>query len=262
MIFKNGFDKIVAFDSKLDTSQKILRNLIIIIVIGFLLKMTGNEKLWKGFFILLLIYWTFSVFHCLIKIYQIAYKTTLGKGVVILGSAICLNLALCLSGIVINNITSVSPASFPHSLIFISTAMIPVIIPLGMIFLFAIIFITTPIWIWFFVYDEKFKQFLVPGYKPNNKKFLYKTTVIIQIFSIATYSWFIFQFAQIRGDDYISYINNKSQWIIYTLEMFEKSPCMNVKSGKVAFIEDDKVLVATTHDDDYLFKVIQCEIEK
>lgn len=261
MIFKNCFDKIVAFDSKLDTSQKILRNLIIIIVIGFFFKMTQYEKLWKGFFILLLIYWTFSVFHCLIKVYQRVYKTTLGKGVVILGSAICLNFALCLSGIVINNITSVSPASFPHSLIFISIAMIPVIIPLGMIFLFVIIFITTPIWIWFFVYDEKFKQFLAPGYKPNDKKFLYKTTVIIQIFSIATYSWFIFQFAQITGDNYISYINSKSQWVIYTFEMFDKNPCVNIKEGKVAFISDDNVLVATIYNDEYLFKVLQCEIK-
>ncbi|MFB1118780.1 hypothetical protein RF240_22120 [Dickeya dadantii] len=261
MICKNSLNKIVAFNSKLDMPQKIIRNLIIAVVINFLIKLTANEQLWKGVFILTLVYWTISVFQCLINVYKKIYKTTLGKGVVILGSTLCLNFALCLSGVVINDITSVSPTNFPHSLIFISIAMIPLIIPLGMIFLLLIILMTFPVWGWFFVYDEKLKQFLFPGYEPNNKRFLHKTTLAIQIFSIVIYCAFIFKFALITGDDYISHVNNKSKWLIYSLEMFEKKPCLNIEKGKVAFISDDNVLVATKDNDEYSFKVMQCEIK-
>ncbi|ATV46060.1 hypothetical protein CTV95_07505 [Pectobacterium brasiliense] len=101
----------------------------------------------------------------------------------------------------------------------------------------------------------------MPGYEPNQNIFLQKTTMIIQVLSLITYCAFIFQFARITGDDYISYINSKSQSMIYTLEMFDKSPCVNIKVGKVSFISDDNVLVAIKDNDKYSFKVMQCEIK-
>lgn len=261
MISENTINKIVAFNSKLDISQKIIRNLIFAVVICFFISLLGLDSLRKGFFILTLIYWSFSVFHGLISIYRKAYKTTLGKGVLILGGTLCLNFSLCLSGEVINDITSVSPTNFPHSLIFISAAMIPLIVPLGMILLFAVIFVSAPIWGWLFLYDDKLKKFLIPGYEPNQQRFLHKTTLIIQIISLIIYCAFIFQFARLTGDDYISYINGKSQDMIYTLEMFDKSPCANIKMGKVSFLSDDNVLVATKNNDRYSFKVMKCEIK-
>ncbi|MGX4991407.1 hypothetical protein [Enterobacter kobei] len=99
-----------------------------------------------------------SVFHSLIGIYKKTYETILGKGILILGGTLCVNFSLCLSGVVINDITSVSPTNFPHSLIFIAAAMIPLILPLGMILLFAVILVSAPIWGWFFVYDDKLKK--------------------------------------------------------------------------------------------------------
>ncbi|ADU68348.1 hypothetical protein [Pantoea sp. At-9b] len=261
MIYKNTINKVTAFNSKLDTPQKIIRNLIIAVAIFFLIDFLGLDSFRKGFFILTLIYWSFSVFHGLISIYKKVYQTTLGKWALILGGTLCLNFSLCLSGMVINDITSVSPTNFPHSLIFISAAMIPLIVPLGMILLFTVIFVSAPIWGWLFVYDDKLKKFLMPGYEPNQQRFLHKTTLIIQIISVITYCAFIFQLARLTGNDYISYINSKSQGMIYTLEMFDKSPCINIKVGKVSFLGDDNVLVATKDNDKYSFKVIKCEMK-
>lgn len=261
MIYKTTVNKLVTFNSKLDVSQKIIRNLIVLVVICFFIDFMRLDSLRKGFFILTLIYWSFSVFHGLIGIYKKVYETTLGKGVLILGSTLCLNFALCLSGVVINDITSVSPTNFPHSLIFISAAMIPLIVPLGMILLFAVILLSAPIWGWFFVYDDKLKKMLIPGYEPNQQRFLHKTTLIIKIISLIIYCSFIFQFAQLKGDNYTSYINSKSQSMIYTLEMFDKSPCANINNAKVSFLGDGNVLVATKNNDKYSFKVMKCEIK-
>ncbi len=52
MIKKTTVNKLVTFNSKLDTSQKIIRNLIVAVVICFLLNFLGLDGLWKGFFIL------------------------------------------------------------------------------------------------------------------------------------------------------------------------------------------------------------------
>lgn len=158
MIYKTTVNKLVIFNSKLDVSQKIIRNLIIAVVTSFLINFLGLDGLWKGLFILTLISWSFSVFHSLIGIYKKTYETILGKGILILGGTLCVNFSLCLSGVVINDITSVSPTNFPHSLIFIAAAMIPLILPLGMILLFAVILVSAPIWGWFFVYDDKLKK--------------------------------------------------------------------------------------------------------
>lgn len=261
MIYKNTVNKLVIFNSKLDVSQKIIRNLIVAVVICFLIDFLGLESLWKGGFILILIYWSFSVFHSLISIYKKAYEAILGKWILILGGTLCLNFSLCLSGVVINDITSVSPTNFPHSLIFIAASMIPLIVPLGMILLFAVILVSVPIWGWFFVYDDKLKKFLMPGYEPNQQRFLHKTTLIIQVISLIIYCAFIFQFSRLTGNDYISYINNKSQGMIYTLEMFDKSPCANINNAKVSFLGDGNVLVATRNNDKYSFKVMKCEIK-
>ncbi|WP_251928079.1 hypothetical protein [Raoultella planticola] len=261
MIYKATVNKLATFNSKLDTSQKIIRNLIVVVVICFFIDFLRLDSLRKGFFMLTLIYWSFSVFHGLVGIYKKVYETTLGKGVLILGSTLCLNFALCLSGVVINDITSVSPTNFPHSLIFISAAMIPLIVPLGMILMFLVILVSAPIWSWFFVYDDKLKKMLIPGYEPNQQRFLHKTTLIIQIISLIIYCSFIFQIAQLKGDDYTSYINSKSQGMIYMLEMFDKSPCANINNAKVSFLGDGNILVATKNNDKYSFKVMKCEIE-
>lgn len=70
-----------------------------------------------------------------------------------------MNFALCLSGVVINDITSVSPTNFPHSLIFIAASMIPLIVPLCMILLFAVILVSVPIWCWFFCMTISLRNF-------------------------------------------------------------------------------------------------------
>ncbi|ALB67871.1 hypothetical protein [Cronobacter dublinensis] len=255
------FKKISTFNAKLDSSQKVIRNLIISMFILYLLSLSGSEKLWKGFFIITLMYWSYAVVSFLIKLYKKAYETTLGKGILILAGSICVNLALCFSGIIINDITSVSPSNFPHSLIFIATAMIPLIIPIVMSLPFTIILITLPLWGWFFVYDEKLIKFLFPGYQPNNKTFLHKVTLLIQMFLVVVYWSFLFHLATLKGNDYMSYISYKSQWLIYNLEMFDKSKCSNFIKGKVAFIGDDKILVATNQNETYSFKLMECEAE-
>lgn len=112
-----------------------------------------------------------------------------------------------------------------------------------------------------FLYDDKLKKFLMPGYEPNQQRFLHKSTLIIQVILLIIYCAFIFQFSRLIGNDYISYINNKSQGMIYTLEMFDKSPCANIKNAKVSFLGDGNVLVASRNNDKYSFKVMKCEIK-
>lgn len=70
MIYKTTVNKLAIFNSKLDTSQKIIRNLIVVVVICFFIDFLRLDSLRKGFFMLTLIYWSFSVFLGLVGIYK------------------------------------------------------------------------------------------------------------------------------------------------------------------------------------------------
>jgi hypothetical protein len=74
MIYKATVNKLATFNSKLDMSQKIIINLIVVVVICFFIDVLRLDCLRKGFFMLTLIYWSFSVFYGLVGIYKNCMK--------------------------------------------------------------------------------------------------------------------------------------------------------------------------------------------
>ena len=117
-----------------------------------------------------------------------------------------------------------------------------------------------PIWgMIVLIYDNKLKKILFPGYEPLEGYYLYKTTRVVQFITVGIYCIFFYSFFQHVLSDYTRYITSKSQSFIYTFEMYDKSPCINIPPGKVAFINDDHVLHAHKEERGIVFKTLSCE---
>ena len=255
--------KVVSFYNRLDTCQKLYLNLIISAIFIMVLWPILDVGKKKAFFTMIIIYWTAIVAYESVRIYKKIYSFTLGKAFILLGFTLCTNLALCIAGVVINDITTVSPSNFPHALILLSIATIPFILAIAMLFIYLIIFVTMPIWgMIVLIYDNKLKKILFPGYEPLEGYFLYKTTRVVQIITISIYCIFFHASFQNMLNDYTTFITSKSQSFIYMFEMYEKSPCVGIPPGKVSFINDDHVLHAHKENGKLVFKTLSCEYTK
>jgi len=261
--FKRLLNKVISFYEKLDTCQKLYLNLIIIVLaflIGFLF---FDPEQRKTFFVLILIYWSAVVAFEAVRIYKKIFTFTLGKAFILLGFTLCTNMALSIAGLVVNEITTVSPSNFPHALILISIAIIPLMTAVIMLFIYIAIFATMSIWgPIVFIYDNNFKKILLPGYEPQEGYFLYKTTRLVQAISMGVFCLFIYTFFHNILDDYSNFIYSKSQSFIYNFEMYSKSPCIGLPPGKIAFINDDHVLHASKEGEIITFTTYSCEYKK
>jgi len=256
---KRAFTQVAEFYKRLDVRQRLYLNFIIIIIffsVGCFF--FGAEKR-KVYFIIVLIYWSSVVVFESVSIYKKLYSFTVGKVLLLIGFTLCTNVSLSIAGVVINDITTVAPSNFPHALILISIAIIPLMTAAIMLVIYTAIFITFPIWGFIlFVYDNNLKKIIFPGYEPRDGSFLYKTTKLIQVLSLGIYCVFFYSFFHSILNDYTKYLYSKSQAFIYTFEMYEKSPCVGLPSGKVAFINDEHVLIAQRDNEIMKFITHEC----
>lgn len=167
---------------------------------------------------------------------------------------------LSIAGVVVNDITTVSPSNFPHAVILISIGVIPMIIAIVMLLMYFAILVTSSLWASFvLLYDHGFKKLVFPGYDMGEKIFLHKTTRLVQILSISLYCVFIYSFFQNTLNEYSDFLYKNSRSFIYTFEMYTKSPCKDIPEGKVAFIGDDKILHANRKGEMMTFKIYTCD---
>lgn len=260
---KKTLSTVIEFYKKLDTRQKLYFNLILFSVLFIIGCVFFNAEQRRVFLIVVVLYWTSTVVFETVSIYKKIYNYTLGKALLLIGFTLCTNISLSIAGIVINDVTTVAPSNFPHALILVSIAIIPFIMAIIMLVIYFALFITLPIWGFIiFVYDDKLKKILFPGYEPQDGVFLYKTTKLIQILSIGCYCVFFHSLFNNILDDYTKFLYSKAQSFIYTFEMYGKSPCVGLPSGKVAFINDDNVLIAHNQGEDMSFITHTCEYKK
>ena len=257
--FKRALSKIIEFYKRLDIRQKLYLNFIIIIMSFATGCIFFSAEKRKVYFILVVIYWSVVVIFESVSIYKKIYAYTVGKVLLLIGFTLCTNVSLSIAGVIINDITTVAPSNFPHSLILISIAIIPLMTAAIMLVIYTAIFITLPIWGFIlFVYDNNLKKILFPGYEPQDGSFLYKTTKFIQVLSLGIYCVFFYSFFHSILDDYTKFLYAKSQSFIYTFEMYGKSPCVGLPPGKVAFINDEHVLIAQNENERINFITREC----
>ena len=161
---KNILTRIIAFHNKLDIRQKLYLNLILAILLFIICSFFLEPQTKKYAFIILLMYWSTVVAFELIRIYKKIYSHTLGKAFLLLGFTLCTNISFSIAGLIVNDITGVSPSNFPHTLVLISIAIIPLMTAIIMFLIYAFIFATMALWAPFiFIYDNKFKKLLFPA---------------------------------------------------------------------------------------------------
>jgi len=260
---KRALTKMIEFYKKLDTRQRLYCNLFFFSVIFIIGCVFFDAEQRRVFLILIVLYWTSTVVFETLSIYKKICNYTLGKALLLIGFTLCTNISLAIAGVIINDVTTVAPTNFPHALILVSIAIIPFIMAIIMLVIYFALFITLPIWgVVIFVYDNKLKKILLPGYEPQDGVFLYKTTKLIQVLSIGCYCVFFHSLFNSILDDYTKFLYSKAQSFIYTFEMYGKSPCIGLPSGKVAFINDDNVLIAHKKGEDMSFITHTCEYKK
>lgn len=253
----------IYFYNKLDTCQKLYLNLIVVLFLFAIGCFFFDAHERKVFFIIVLLYWTAVVTFEAVRIYKKIYTFTLGKAFILIGFTLCTNISLSIAGVVVNDVTGVSPSNFPHALILIAIATIPLMTAVIMLFIYIAIFTSMSIWgPIVFLYDNNLKKILFPGYEPQDGYYLHKTTRLIQAISMGIYCAFIYGFFNNMLDDYTKFLYAKSQSFIYTFEMFSRSPCTGLPPGKVAFINDDHVLHASTKNGKKTFTTYTCEYKK
>lgn len=256
---KIALAKVIEFYKRLDTRQKLYLNFIVIIIFFAIASVFLSTEKRKMYFILVVIYWSSIVVFETVSIYKKLYAYTVGKVLLLIGFTLCTNISLSIAGVVINDITTVAPSNFPHSLILISIAIIPLMTAAVMLVIYTAIFVTLPIWGFIlFVYDNNLKKIVFPGYEPQDGSFLYKTTRLIQVLSLGIYCVFFYSFFHSILDDYTKFLYAKSESFIYTFEMYGKSPCIGLPSGKVAFINDEHVLIAQNENKKINFVTSEC----
>ncbi|MEN4571599.1 hypothetical protein ABEG61_11845 [Pantoea agglomerans] len=260
---KKFLTRVIFFYNKLDICQKLYFNLIVFSVLFFISLLFSDATEKKIYFVILLIYWTAVVSFEAVRIYKKIYSFTLGKASILIGFTLCTNISLSIAGVVVNDITGVSPSNFPHALILIAIATIPLMTAIIMLLIYIVIFTSMTLWgPILFLYDNNLKKILFPGYEPPEGYFLHKTTRLIQIISMGLYCAIIYGLFHNKLDDYTKFLYDKSQSFIYTFEMFSKSPCTDLPPGKVAFINDDHVLHASDLGEKIIFKIYTCEYKK
>ncbi|OAT18824.1 hypothetical protein M979_1648 [Buttiauxella noackiae ATCC 51607] len=261
---RNGIASVVRiihdFRERLDVRQKLYFNLLLLLLLLPIFGFLFGSFIKKGLLLIFIFYWSAVVIYDLTRAYNIIYSHLVGKALLLLGFTLCTNVALSIAGIVVNDITTVSPSNFPHAVILISIGVIPMIIAIVMLLMYFAILVTSSLWALFvLLYDHGFKTFIFPEYDVRKKKFLHKTTRLVQILSISLYCVYVYSFFQNTLNEYSNFLYKNSKSFIYTFEMYSKSPCKDIPEGKVAFIGDDKILHAKRNGEIMTFKIYTCD---
>ena len=229
----------------LRTNQHLYINAIATLALFGIVDLVLGAITARPFFFLFLFFWVWALGYDLVGLYKRLYKKPLGKAFFLLILALGTNLSIVLSSQVVNSIVGVDPSKFPHSVALLAIMNIPVFIVVGLVAIYGAILIATPFLLMFHTMpNEQVKRVLVPGYStPENYPF-YKTTVLIEIISIAFFAGFVVTMMTKLGNNYDRFESHVASEFIFQWEMYPKAQCVIPTGSRAAFVSDDKVLVA------------------
>lgn len=204
-------------------------------------------------------YWGFAMIADLSALYRKILDTILGKLFLVGIFALLTNLAVAIAAGGVNEIVGVDPSRFTHTITFSAVLVaIPLvaiglyfIVLLGMAFLLLyVVFLTLP--------NEETKLLFFPWYKVGAVPRYRGLTALAQVGSVVVLSILAFQWYQDNQKAYWAFVQDWSRSFLYRFEMFEKAPCVLGEGQRVAFLDGDRVLMASKEGDMITFKVAQC----
>lgn len=203
--------------------------------------------------------WGLAMIADLSALYRKVFDTIFGKLIALAVVALLTNLAVAMAAGGVNEMVGIDPARFIHTITF-SAALFAIplvaiglyfIVLLGMAFLFLyLMFVTLP--------NEETKLLIYPWYKAGVVPRYRGLTAFAQVGSVIVLSIVAFHWYQNNQKAYWDTVQDWSRSFLYTFEMFEKAPCKLEKGQRVAFLDGDRVLVASKAGEAITFKVTQC----
>ncbi|CAI1620774.1 Uncharacterised protein [Serratia marcescens] len=253
------------FYSRLNVSQKLHLNYILLFIYTYVIFLVlSYGQIFRAALLLAIVFWCIALVYDAILLYKKVYENIIGKALLTIILVIGTNFSISIAGGIINDVSGVEPSNFPHVLIIISILTIPFITALIALFLYYILaLIVFPfILFYFLLLDAKVNNFLFPFNSKKDDVFIKKSTVLIKVFSFGIFFIFIYGISQNTMSWYENKLSKFSENLIYTFEMYSKSPCDLDIDAKSLFINGDRIIFAKKVGDEVIFKVVGCNYKK
>lgn len=260
----SGFrDTIFARYAELSFSQKCYVHAGVVLFFYSIARLFVSAELVAGFLGIALIFWIGGILADLLNVYRKVYEHLFGKAFVLLMFTLGANFSLSYAAQVVNFIVGGDPSRFPHTIAFVSVLLIPILAVVG----FSIVYVfTLPVLIFLLLFrsigDEKTLAFFLPGYTSNPKRPFARITLGVQVISFACYGAFLYDWGQTGVKDYDKRVTTAASWYLLNMEMYPKSECLVREGGRVAFLDDGKILVGWKDDQGTHFETEVCAPSK
>ena len=244
---------------KLQTNQR-LYLVAFLALLSFLFThfFMGKPDAQTAFFMFLL-FWCMAIFYDVVKVYEFVYKSTAGKGALLLIFSLCANLAVVLSNQLVNQIVGVDPNPFIYTITLLVILSIPIFLTIGLGIVYFVLLILFPFLALYLTSTadqlrEKFLSELTQNQTIPYRKF----TRLIQYVSFVGFCSLVFYQSQAITKSYESFLSSTTRGFIYHMEMYDKSICQVREGTRVKRLTDGLILVATRDEEEIHFTVENC----
>lgn len=231
----------------------------LVLMLPYLLCKLFNWDISQGFLMLALVFWGMAMAADLQSLYKLIAGTLAGRLVLLAIFAIGANMSFAAAGQTVNGLVGIDPGRFVHTIAFASFLES---IQLIVLFLFFALFVGTGFLVLYVVFhytDLDTRRMIFPWYEPKEDSRYEGFTALVQALSffaicVAAYSWW-----NTGQPAYTEFLSDKTKWFLYSFETYEKAPCALEKGQRVAFLDGDRVLMATKVGEEITFAVQECK---
>lgn len=188
----------------------------------------------------------------ILRIYRALSETLIGKGLIALVFAVGSTLAVACAGWFIGELTHVAPSTFPHTMSFLSIAMIPILFVLaGAIYIPAAFLIVPFVWLVALV-EERAPTLVKWIFARNFERPARRHVLLTLVFQVFFYTFLVtltprlLLFGLERHSKEIEAVVAKS---IYIFDMYPGTQCKGADGRRTAALGDENYIVAGKEGD-------------
>ncbi len=227
--------------------QKLYVNVCIVTFACVLSGWLGGPSILRASLVVMLLAWGAVALHDLLRWYRTLSDKLLGKAAIGLGFVAASNLAYALAGQEIASVVHVVPTGFTHATLFVTLAMIPVLLIFaGGIVSFACLVLSGLVALLAALGRQipEVLHWLLAGTLPKSEL---RHVVVTRIFQVAFYgllSTLLYMQGQRVMPWYDREMTRAATWLVFNLDMFEAGECKLASGDRLAPLGDAKFLVA------------------
>jgi len=241
-------ENLLMWYESLERHQQLYFNVFLFIPILGFTYVLDEQNLFPPMFHIFVLYCLGITVYDVIRVYSTLYNTLLGKALIAVGFAAGSNLAFCLAGWVIGEMTHVAPSTFPHTLSFLAIGAIPFLfLIIGAIYI-PVAALSTPFILLASMFKENAPRFMKFFLAQKFEKTVRRYVIFTFLFQIFLYTFVVKlapQFFYFVINRYGAQIESTIANSIYTFDMYPGTECKSTTEYRVAFLGDENYILAT-----------------